>query len=131
MNYNTPKPLVAVVILVLSSLACGQYVTAAPENTPTTPPATVVISPIETQTTRIPTITPDNTALGENTTVVKLPTINVRESPNGDPTGKYLRAGDTVTVIACDGDWCQIKEPAGYVFIGCLDLDSGKGCTAK
>lgn len=66
------------------------------------------------------------------TAKVQLPTVNVRQSANGPKTGKYLTVGETVTILACDESWCQIKDPAGWVWRGCLsDNPEGLGCETK
>src|SRR3990170_4173747 len=109
MTYNTRTTVLFVVVLVLSSLACGQIVTTLP----TTPAPAVVATPTVTIT---PTILPSPTAtLSPGVAQIVAPVVNVRAKPDGVVIGT-LKAGDAVTVLSCDGNWCEIAEPAGYVF---------------
>jgi SH3-like domain-containing protein len=65
------------------------------------------------------------------TAEIRLPTVNVRKSPNG-PALRTLKAGDQVTILQCVDNWCQIKDPAGWVWQGCLSNNpAGLGCEAK
>lgn len=109
---------VVIVFLVLSSLACSIQTSPAVTKTP----APTVVT-VEKQVTT-PSTTPEWTA------TVKLPMVNVRAEPNGKVIGS-LTVGTTVTVKQCVGNWCQITNPNGWIFKGCLDVDSGLGCAAK
>lgn len=75
------------------------------------------------------------TATRSQTAKVRQPVVNVREEPNGDPTGDYLSAGDQVQIVECSEFWCQISKPVkGYVWRGCLDSTiniDGLGCRAR
>jgi SH3-like domain-containing protein len=65
------------------------------------------------------------------TASIELPTVNVRAKPSGKVIGT-LKAGQTVTILSCDGSWCLIAKPRGYVFRGCLsDNPKNLGCQAK
>ncbi len=115
--------IVAVIFMVVSMACITPPWVSSSVSTPTTTPKSTAAKQIK------PTAT-----MHEWTTEVVRPYINVRASAGGDPTGKYLRAGDTVTVLSCVDNWCEIEPlpeweiEAAYVWIGCLDLDSGKGC---
>jgi hypothetical protein len=112
-----------VLALVLASLACTQAVTTA-----VTPVVTQTLSPIPALT-RTPKATLE--ARTESTVTISKPLVNVRAEPNGVVIGT-LAAGDTVTVIECKANWCSIKEPAGYVWMGCLTgLNKNLGCEAR
>lgn len=57
--------------------------------------------------------------------------VNVRNKPNGNVVGTLL-SGDTVTILECLEGWCRIKDPAGYVWQGCLsDNPNHLGCRSK
>jgi hypothetical protein len=119
--------LITLTVLALGVLACGTYITPTP-----TPNAT------ETLPTRTATalLTPTPNALGTTTPVwtadVAQPVVTVRDAPDGEPTGDYLSAGETVVILRCAGDWCRVKNPAGWVFRGCLsDNPNELGCSAK
>lgn len=116
---NRRNVLSAMLIIMLSVIACNQPI-------PTTlPTAVVILTAIRTTLTP----TPDNTP--ERTAVVSRPVVNVRETSNGKVIG-FLRAGESVEIVECKNNWCQISSPiAGFVFLGCLDIESDLGCTAK
>jgi uncharacterized protein YgiM (DUF1202 family) len=122
------RVLLAIIVLVIASLACGTYVptvtpTAAPSATPT-PTAT----PVPTAT-----VTPFPAAEDGQTAVVRAALVNVRSSPDGEVVGQ-VEAGQSVTVLGYsdDGEWAQIEaaEIGGWIFSGCLQ-GSEKGCVAK
>ena len=116
---NSKKMIAAFLVLVLSVMACNQPIPTKPTTTVLTTPSAKPASTME----------PDNTPAW--TALVELPTVNVRAEPGGEVVG-VLRAGDTVIIIQCDGSWCKIKKPAGYVWRGCLsDNPKNLGCTAK
>ena len=51
-----------------------------------------------------------------------VPVVNVRQlaDVNSAVIGN-LQAGDSVTILSCDGEWCEITSPFnGFVFRGCL-----------
>jgi hypothetical protein len=122
MNRRFLTLLTPVMVLVLMALACSIRI----PNTQPVPTATNTLFPTATNTL----LTPTPNALGATATVRK-PLVNVRKSPNG-PVAATLKAGVTVTVLACNGSWCQIKDPAGWVWRGCLsDNPSNLGCEAK
>jgi hypothetical protein len=114
------RALLTLLTLSLATLACSIQVGAAQT-------AVLTPSPNATSTTFIAQTETPNAW----TALVRLPVVNVRESPGGKVIGS-LSVGDTVTIDRCDGDWCRIEKPIkGYVFKGCLSLDSGLGCAAK
>jgi hypothetical protein len=122
------RALISWVVLLLSVLACSVPV-------PTTVPAwtdtpTAVLSAM--LTTPIAAMTTAPTLLVPQTAVIIRPVVRVHASPDSDVITGYLSAGDEVTILACEGDWCQIRTPAGFVFRGCLsDNPAGLGCRAK
>jgi hypothetical protein len=125
MIYNT-KVLLSAVVILLSSLACsiqkGGSVATTPVTTPTTVPADAPTA----------TATPRATEAAVDTAVVRAVSVNVRQIADGDPTGEYVYAGQSVVILQCVGDWCQIEEPAGWVWRGCLsDNPDGLKCEAK
>ena len=124
MNYRI---IFALCVLMLSVLACGQYVgtpTPAVTLTPTAPPLTP--SPLPS-----PTAQPTGTATDEaRTAIVRAALVNVRAKPNGEVVGQ-IEAGQEVTILETDGDWVRIADPAGWVYIGCLEGLSEKGCVTK
>ena len=126
-NLGMTRIVLALSILTLSVLACGEFVgTPTPASTPTAPAASATIPPV-------PTGTPSAVATVEDVkiAVVRQPVVRVRDAADGDPTGEYITAGQSVTVLKIDGDWVQIAEPSGWVFIGCLEGMSEKGCVAR
>jgi uncharacterized protein YgiM (DUF1202 family) len=117
--------LLAVVVLSIASLAC--LMSAAQLETPTPVP-----SP---SATPAPTVTPTATpheAHEEDvqTATVRAALVNVRANPDGEVIGQ-VEAGQDVTILEIDGDWVHIAEPDGWLWIGCLDGLSEKGCTAR
>jgi hypothetical protein len=120
----------AITVLALATLACGEYVATV---TPTPPAASPPPSP-----TAPPSATPAATATateaadaGVQTAIVRQPVVNVRDAAGGVPTGAYVYAGDTLTVLEVDGDWARIAEPPGWVWAGCLEGLSDRGCVAE
>ena len=110
--------------LTLMSLACTQVVvtpTPTAQPSPTLPALT--IAPLETA---------QPTATAEQTAVVLQPRVYIHVTAGGAVLkDKYLVAVDTVTLGERVGDWQRITSPVdGWVFVGCLDLDSGKRCEA-
>jgi hypothetical protein len=133
---NTLKILTTVLVLVLSSLACMEQVAtptpAVPVGTPSTP------SPLPPTATR--RAAPSATAEAQDVqTAVVLPVaLNVRQSPGGASTNKYLYSGDPVEVGVCADKWCEIvatidgQEVTGFVYQGCLSEVAGElRCEAK
>jgi hypothetical protein len=122
------KPLFALCVLVLGVLACGQYITPTPTPSALGVPTDTQTPP--TQTAIIPTAT--RPTPNADTATVSSAVVVVRDAPNGIPTGAYLEAGQSVTVIACADEWCQIADPAGYVWAGCLAEYAGNlKCEAR
>jgi uncharacterized protein YgiM (DUF1202 family) len=115
--------ILAILALILASLACQQAVIPL-TLTPTVPP-TLTPSPAPAR------VTPSATAEDEtDTAIVRQPVVNIRNAAGGDPTGEYITAGQEVTILEMDGDWVHIAEPPGWVYIGCLEGLSEKGCIA-
>ena len=76
--------------------------------------------------TKTPTVTPN-----ARITTITRPLVNVRKSPNGLVVDT-LRTGTEVEIVECSGNWCQIVDPPGYVYRGCLSDNPAKlGCSAK
>lgn len=114
----------AALVLAVASLACSIPVgNGLP--TEEISPSNVLAVPTHTATA-LPTLTPDTW-----TAKIVLPTVNVRSEPNGAVVGN-VRAGASVEILECTKNWCKIKEPAGWVFRGCLsDNPSNLGCQTK
>lgn len=107
--------LLTLLTLVLASLACSQPIPNA--------------VPVPTSTALGVTETAESP--NEWTTTVIRPLVNVRKSPNGAVVDT-LRTGTEVEIVQCSGNWCKIREPAGYVWRGCLSDNPAKlGCAAK
>jgi hypothetical protein len=124
----------AVLVLTLASIACGQQVVVT---TPT----------IQADNTAQPITTPDNTpsllptptAEAEAETEqaeVRGVVVNVRQSPAGTIVGQVY-SGQPVDVLGCQeyegkGRWCEIEagDISGYVYEGCLNTESGLLCQA-
>jgi hypothetical protein len=115
--------LLSAVVILLSTLACGQYVgTPTPVPTPTPPRPTPSPS-------AVPTDTPRATEAASSDTAVVLPVyLNVRQF-DGTATDKYLRSGDVVTLTGeCKDKWCPILsgDVVGWVYQGCLSEVAGE-----
>lgn len=116
----------ALVALSLASWACNQPV-----------PGSATVSPTQILTAT-PTARPTATASpapsedGE-TAIVRQPVVRVRGAAGGLPTGEYVTAGQSVTILGFDetGDWAQIENPPGWVWAGCLEGVNKKGCEAN
>lgn len=125
----------SVIALLLSTLACGQYITptptAKPDNTfyNTSPTAQAVVTPIGVTATK----SPKPTTPSDNTRTVVNAVVNVRSSPdNSSGVVGYVEAGTVVRVVSCSGSWCQIQDPPGYIWRGCLsDNPASLKCEAK
>jgi hypothetical protein len=110
-------------VMTLVTLACAVQV------------ATPVMTAMPTETdTPEPVMTKSSTAEAW-TAEVRLPTVNVRACAGCAEVLRTLRVGDAVTLVRCVytpelGDWCQIK-PRGWIYRGCLTINSGLGCSAK
>jgi uncharacterized protein YgiM (DUF1202 family) len=123
----TLRPALAIGVLVLVSLACGQYVPTV------TPTAQVTPEPQEAATQpATPTPAPSPVPTAADVAVIVVPAVNVRAEPDGAVIGS-LAAGDSVTVLECRDSWCQVEylEQTGYIWAGCLSIESGLGCEAK
>lgn len=119
MIYNTRVMVIPTVVILLSMLACNQQVTTPIPKTP----SAALQQPQEPTTTV--TTTPEWTA---EVSQVK---VNIRSEPDGDVVG-YLQSGDRVTLLKCVDNWCQIREPAGWIWRGCLSDNPLKSkCEAK
>jgi hypothetical protein len=109
---------VALIVLALATLACGQQiVTPTPTVTPTPPPSASP-SPVPTATA-----TPRATEAAADTAVIQA-TVWVRLSDNSDSDRiGSLTTGDRVVIVKCTGQWCEVKagELSGYVWRGCTD----------
>lgn len=116
-------------VLVLSSLACGQIVLTPTPTAPAAPVASSSPAPLPSTPALI------RTAAAVQLAVVVPAAVNIRSSPGGDVVGT-LRAGDAVRILQCDynicGDeWSRIEagDLSGYIFSGCLSVNpQGLGC---
>jgi hypothetical protein len=112
------------VVMTVMTIACAIQVPSTAAPTPTVTP------------TAAPTSSPTDEVSRQSATV-RAALVNVRAEPEGEVVGQ-LEAGTDVRVIECGDDpdepdyqWCQIVEPAGWVFQGCLSIADGQGCEAK
>ena|SRR5574343_378450 len=81
-----------------------------------------------TQTATIqPTATPEPT---ETTALIIPDFLWVRDAPGGKRVD-WLELGQAVTVLGCKDNWCQIQDPPGWVFRGCLSGNNDLGCQAR
>ncbi len=118
--------LAAILAAILASLACTQVIvtpTPAPYNTL---PSIIVTAMQAPSPTAVPASTPW-------VAVVRQFRVYLHKSPDGEVyTDRWLVAGQRVEIVEIRGDWVRVAGPGGgWVFIGCLDGLSEKGCTAK
>lgn len=118
----------AILLLASAIMACRYEVSpiilTAIAPSPTLPPTA---SPVPSATAA----TVSQTEIVQTVAIVRQVSVNVRDAAGGDPTGEYVYAGDEVTVLEVDGDWVRIAEPSGWIWIGCLEDMSEKGCEAR
>jgi uncharacterized protein YgiM (DUF1202 family) len=109
----------ALIVLALSVLACGTYVTPVPAALAT--PSPVLPSAVPPTSTAVPTVT----AMPEDVDTLTIQAVvYVRKEPDpNSPEVGSLTTGETVTLIACDGQWCEIRTDVliGFVFRGCTN----------
>jgi multidrug efflux pump subunit AcrA (membrane-fusion protein) len=119
-------PILAILALILASLACGQYVTATPTVSPPSPSST---APVPAATAKP---TEASVPAQDVQTATIQATVYVRAEPDANsPEIGSLTTGEVVEIVTCAGDWCQI-EPEGYVWRGCLsDNPDGLKCEAR
>lgn len=119
------KPILAILALILASVACGQYITPTPEAVAAVDTGTP-LSP--TRTATVPTATPQVIPTDQQAAIVQA-VVNVRNAPDGDVIG-YLLPGENVTVYECTDEWCRVEQ--GWIWRGCLSDNPAKlGCSAK
>lgn len=125
------KPILAILALILATLACTAHVAqAVPTDLPVSPTPDTGKTETATQEATV-TAVASASIESEWIATVQLPTVNVRKAPGGAVIDT-LEAGDTVTILSCDGSWCKIEDPDGYIFRGCLSDNPKKlGCQAK
>jgi hypothetical protein len=119
-------PILAILALILASLACGQQI-VTPTPTVSPPPAFPTPSPAPTVTER-----PRATEAAVNTVTIRA-VVWIRSEPDGVRIGS-LETGQSVELIGCDGDWCEVRTDvlSGYVFRGCTDDNPDNlDCEAK
>jgi hypothetical protein len=121
--------LVALGVLALGILACT-LPTLPTRTTPTPTPPRPTPSP-----SAVPTDAPRATEAADvQTAVVRQPVVQVHDGPsNEDAVSDWVEAGQEVVILGYDdsGDWVKIADPAGWVFVGCLEGLSEKGCIAE
>ena len=118
---------IILIVLSLVTLSCSMQVGSTP------PQPTLTLTPISSPTkpskTPLPTHPP--TVANAQTAEVVMPIVNVRQSPNGVVIG-YVTVGNSVQIVSCSESWCQVVEPAGYIWRGCLsDNPEGLECRSK
>ena len=121
----------AIAVLALSALACGQYVpTITPTPSPVPPTAAATATP---EPTRTPEPTATDGEVVQTATIQATVYVRTAADPNSPEAGS-LTTGAEVEIVACEGDWCEIRtnELTGYVFRGCLsDNPEGLRCEAR
>jgi hypothetical protein len=113
-------------LVFLTSAACAIQVPNSTPNALATPRRT---PPVPTASAVPPTATEE----GVQTARVRQYSVNVHELADAASavTG-WVYADDVVTVLECDGDWCKIAEPPGWIDRGCLTgYEEGRGCEAR
>jgi hypothetical protein len=126
------RVLLAIIVLVITSLACGTYVptvtpTAAPSATPT-PTAT----PVPTAT-----VTPFPAAEDVNTVTIRAVVYIRAEADANSADLGALETGRTVELIMCGEQWCNVtaeidgKQVTGWVYRGCTSDPAGLSCEAR
>jgi hypothetical protein len=119
--------LLTLLVLVLASLACMK-----PIATPTLPASPTAAPSATAPARRTPSPAPP--AQGTPTTAqVMAASVNVHKAADVDSEViGWVYAGQDVVIVACDGNFCRIEQPFGYVFRGCLsDNPDGLGCEAR
>jgi hypothetical protein len=128
------RVVLALAVLALAFIACRKATPCEldPSQCPSPTPAASTRAPLPTPTAErvTATFTPMIPVIVQ-TAIVRQVSVNVRDAANGDPTGEYVYSGDEVVILEIDGDWVRIQEPAGWVFIGCLENLSERGCIAE
>ena len=123
------KPiLAAILVLILATLSCQQAITPVVPVSPV--PTTSPILADDTATAQ-PVSSP--TVSKVVTATVSHPVVNVRDNPGGIVIGS-LQSGDTVTVVSCKDNWCEISTDvlSGFVYRGCISDNPDKlGCEAR
>lgn len=113
--------ILATILASLFTLSC--LASSLAVSTPT------ILAPTLTKSVPVSTKAPTDTGVWTSTIV--RPLVNVRKSPNGVVVDT-LRTGVEVEIVQCAGNWCQIVDPPGYVWRGCLSDNPQKlGCAAK
>jgi hypothetical protein len=113
-------------LVFLTSAACAIQVPNSTPNALATPRRT---PPVPTASAVPPTATEE----GVQTARVRQYSVNVHELADAASavTG-WVYADDVVTVLECDGDYCRIENPPGWIYRGCLTgYEEGRGCEAK
>ena len=122
------KPILAMILAILASLACGQLITPPPTAVPVLPIAATVV--ITATVPPSPSMTPSPVP-ATLTARVTADTVNVRSSPNGKVIAMLWR-GAVVTVLECASSWCKIKwnKYSGYIWQGCISFNPNSlGCS--
>jgi len=114
-------------VLAVLLMACNQSVPSS--NLPTVPRVSPTVQELPTVRAVLPTVGPDSA--DGFTAQISSPVVNVRNGPGGAVIGS-LQSGMAVQVVQCSGDWCEISKPIrGFIFMGCLDIETDLGCKAK
>jgi hypothetical protein len=121
--------ILAILAAILASSACVLSAAQVPTATPTVspPPASPTPTPAPTATER-----PRTTEEAVNTVTIRA-VVWIRSEPDGVRIGS-LETGQSVELIGCDGDWCEVRTDvlSGYVFRGCTsDNPDELECEAK
>lgn len=114
---------------ILAAILAGCFPAPLPVSTPAGPTPTA-------SAMQAPTATPVDTGQATpSKAAVTAGGLYVHAGPDVSSAvvpGGYLVFGDLVTVLECEGKFCKIEQPFGYVWRGCLsDNPDGLGCSAK
>lgn len=118
------RVLLTLLTLALASLACTQAVV------PFTPTAAPSRTPAPSVTAQA-TVSPSASAEAVNSVTIQA-IVYIRQSADATSAAiGSLTTGDTVEIVECLGEWCQIKS-GGYVFRGCTNNNPDElKCEAK
>jgi hypothetical protein len=121
------KSILATILVILAAiLASCNFVISPPLPTLTPAPTS---SPLPTRTPA-----PMATGTGAATVAVVIAgSVNVHREPDtkSEVVG-WVYSDQKVAIVSCDGDYCLLEQPFGYVWRGCIsDNPDNLGCEAR
>lgn len=120
------------ILAILAAILAMGCVMSAIQATPTPSSPTATRHPLPTETATATPRATDEPEVVRQVSRVIVPVVRVHVAPDVESAVEHwLTAGQAVTVLACRGDWCEIESPPGYVYIGCLEGLSDRGCVAS